>query len=75
MEPLEIIRLIAPEYNSVNDDTIGGWIALTRPLVSARKFGELYAQAVALLTLHRMKLSGAFEAESGGGSGVGDTLP
>ena len=46
--------------------------------VSKKRFGKLYDQALALLTAHRMKLSGAFDAASEeGGSSIGslaDTL-
>lgn len=58
-------------------DTLS-WLELTAPLVSKKRFGKLYDQALALLTAHRMKLSGAFDAASEeGGSSIGslaDTL-
>lgn len=71
---LAIVRIVAPEFSSVVDDTVNSWITLTKPLVSAKKFGDLYNQAVALLTCHRMKLSGQFEAATEGGSGVAEIM-
>lgn len=55
--PLEIFRLVAAEFASIDDDTVIFWIELTTPLVSRKRFGELYNQALALLTAHRMKVS------------------
>jgi len=52
-----IIRLVAPEFSGVADETVADWINLTSPLVGRRKFGGLYEQALALLTAHRMKLA------------------
>lgn len=79
MTVLEIFRLTAGEFSSVPDDTIQQWAELTAPLVSRRRFGKLYEQAVALLTAHRMKLSGQYDAKGEGAasSGIGsiaDTL-
>ncbi len=58
MDVLSVIRLTAPEFASVADDTVQTWISLCKPLVSRRKFGKLWEQALALFTAHRMKLSG-----------------
>ena len=55
---LEIFRLVAREYEEIKDAEVGQWIELCMPFVSRRKFGNLYAQALALLTAHRMKLAG-----------------
>ena len=63
MEPIAIIRLVAPEFETVSDADLSQWISLCEPLVSKRKFGALYNQAVALLAAHRMKLSGKYEPE------------
>ena len=59
MTALEIIRLTMPEFDQVPDDKVEKWITLARPLVSEEKFGQLYEQAVALLTAHKMGLAGA----------------
>lgn len=58
MEALEIIRLVAPEFSSVSDETIEKWIEIVRPMVSRKQFGKLYQQALAFLICHKMKLSG-----------------
>lgn len=76
---LDVFRLVASEFSGVDDETVCLWLDLTKPLVSQKLFGKLYSQAVALLTAHRMKLSGKYEdasAEEGGmqiGS-IADTL-
>lgn len=55
---LGILRTIAPEFKAVSDDEAQQFLVLSAPLVSRKKFGELYDQAVALLAAHRMKLAG-----------------
>jgi hypothetical protein len=57
--PLEIFRLVAAEFTSVADGTVNEWLELTAPLVSRKRFGRVYNQALALLTAHRMKMAGA----------------
>ena len=78
---LSIFRIIAPEFaNTVDDDTVSGWIELTEPLISQRRFGRIYYQALALLTAHRMKMSNAGAAENDplkgdvGNIGVGNLM-
>lgn len=63
MDAAAIFRLIAPEFETVDDDDVTQWIGLCKPLVSKKKFGGLYEQALALLAAHRMKLSGNYEPE------------
>lgn len=81
MTDLEVFRLVTSEFASVPDETVDAWLDLTRPMVSKKQFGKLYQQCVALLTAHRMKLSGNYEAadeESGTSSStlgsIADTL-
>ena len=47
MTTLEIVRLVAPEFNSVDDSTVNGLIELSMPLVSKKQFGNMYEQALA----------------------------
>lgn len=54
---LKIFRIIATEFNAVADDVVMAWIELTSPLVSKRRFTNLWAQALALYTAHRMKMA------------------
>lgn len=58
-----IFRLVAPEFDQVTDEELSKWLSLCAPLISKRKFGTLYDQALALLAAHRMKLSGKYEPE------------
>ena len=65
MTVLEVFRLMAVEYSSVDDDTVQQWAELTAPLVSRKQFGKLYEQGVALLTAHRMKVAGVSGGQTG----------
>jgi hypothetical protein len=56
---LRIFRIMATEFAGLDDDTVLAWIELTAPLISKRRFGNLWAQALALLTAHRMKMANA----------------
>ena len=75
---LDIFRILAAEFASVEDHTVLQWIDLTTPMVSRKQFGNLYEQAVALLAAHRMKIAGCGEDQSAGEGGlqlgIGDTL-
>ena len=68
---IEIIRLLGTEFGNVRDATIQSWIELTQPFLSKKIFGEMYDQALALLTCHRMKMAGMGDSSYGT---VGDTL-
>lgn len=65
---LKIFRIIAAEFSAITDSVVLDWIELTSPLVSKRRFTSLWAQALALLTAHRMKMSNA-------GVDAADALP
>ena len=54
-DTLEIIRLTAPEFAAVEEDVIEKWTEICAPLVSRKKFGKLYQQA---LVCHKLKMSG-----------------
>ncbi len=58
MTAIEIIRLIGSEFDSMDDETLGKWIEITKPLVSKKQFGKLYEQALAYLVCHKMKMAG-----------------
>ncbi|MBR3973004.1 MAG: DUF4054 domain-containing protein [Oscillospiraceae bacterium] len=55
---IEIIRLIGAEFDSVEDCELGHWIGIVQPMVSKKKFGKLYDQAIAYLVCHKMKMAG-----------------
>ncbi len=75
---LDVFRLVAAEFASVEDTTVLQWIDLTTPMVSRKQFGPLYVQAMALLAAHRMKMAGCGECQSAGEGGlqlgIGDAL-
>lgn len=57
MTVIDMIRLIAPEFNNVSDVELEDWIEFTKPFVSKKQFGKLYNQALALLICHKMKVA------------------
>lgn len=58
MELLTLLRIIAPEFEELEDTVLQTWLDLTQPLVSKSAFGAAYEQAVAYLAAHRMKMAG-----------------
>ena len=70
-DALEIFRVVAAEFGTVDDAAGNMWLILTAPLVSRKRFGAVYGQALALLTAHRMKAAGAGSEPGGGESGLG----
>ncbi len=67
-QPLKVFRIVAAEFSGVDDETVNTWLDLTAPLVSRKRFGKLYEQALALLTAHRMKMAAVGSDESAGGA-------
>ena len=68
---IQIFRIIAPEFKDVPDTEVEAMLELCEPLVSKRRFGRVYNQALALLAAHRLKLSGKGQDMIGGGLGFG----
>jgi len=62
---LATFRLVAPKLQTVENKIVLQWIGLTSPLVSQKRFGNLWEQALALMTAHRMTLSGVGLTEDG----------
>jgi hypothetical protein len=71
MTTLEIFRIMAAEFAETDDTTVQIWIDLTTPLVSRKRFGKMYNQALALLTAHRMKTAGVGTTDDGGNDELG----
>lgn len=71
MKAIQIFRLVATEFEDLNDETVENWLYLTSPMVSKKRFGKLYEQALALLTAHRLKMAGYGNSTLGT---VGDSL-
>lgn len=67
---VKAFRVLAAEFATVDDATVNSWIELTEPMVSKKRFGKLYLQALALLVAHRMKVSGAYDEATGEEGGV-----
>ncbi|MCX4355830.1 MAG: DUF4054 domain-containing protein [Oscillospiraceae bacterium] len=58
MTILETVRLVGREFDDVSDETVNSIIELVSPMVSRKKFGKLYTQAVAYLVCHQLKTIG-----------------
>lgn len=71
MTTLEVFRMVATEFNAIEDAEVQKWIELCTPLISKKIFGNLYEQALSYLTAHRMKLMGKDDGQFGS---LGDTL-
>lgn len=72
MNAFEIIRATMQEFSKVEDDTVNIFISLSEPLVSQKRFGKLYHQALAYLSAHKMKMSGL--GKTIGIGTIGDTI-
>lgn len=72
MAALDIIRAVATEFSEVSDEQVNVFIELAEPLVSEKRFGKKYQQALAYLAAHKMKMSG-LGTKIGSGS-IGDTI-
>lgn len=72
MEALEIIRITMDEFADVPDEKVRAFISLAEPLISRKRFGRLYEQALAYLAAHKMKVLGGLGRKSVIGT-VGDT--
>lgn len=58
MTVIDIIRIIAPEFNDVGDDTLSQYVEIILPMVSRKQFGNLYKQGLAYLICHKLKMAG-----------------
>lgn len=58
MDALKIIRATMTEFSEVSDDDVNVFLELAKPLVSEKRFGKLYQQALAYLAGHKMKMAG-----------------
>lgn len=72
MEAFDIIRNTMNEFDEVSDDKIMTFVALSEALISKKKFGKLYQQALSYLAAHKMKLSGLGSTTIG--ATIGDTI-
>lgn len=65
MGPLNIFRIVATEFSDIADEDVFKWFSLVSPLISKRKFADLYDHALAYLTAHKMKMSGLGDSAMG----------
>ena len=85
MDALAAFRLIAPEFSNIPDEdttdesghTVYGiktYLDFYSIHVSKKKFGKFYAEALALITAHELKMTGEGEDEGVGGISVGAAI-
>lgn len=72
MDAFGIIRATMKEFSEVSDDDVKVFIGLAEPLISKRRFGKKYEQALAYLAAHKMKMGG-LGVKIGNGT-IGDTI-
>lgn len=72
MDAFDIIRATMSEFADVPDEKVKIFISLAEPLISRKRFGSLYPQALAYLAAHKMKLSGL--GTTIGIGTIGDTI-
>lgn len=72
MDAYTIIRETMDEFKDVPEEKVRVFISLAEPLISKRRFGKLYEQALAYLAAHKMKVLGGLGKKSIAGT-VGDT--
>lgn len=58
MSVISVIKTVAREFSTTGEDELQAWVDLTAPFISEKVYGKFYAQALAYLTAHRMKLAG-----------------
>lgn len=71
MTDVELFRMNAAEFADVSDSDVLKWIRVVKPLISKKRFGRLYQQAIVLLAAHKMKLSGLGDNTTGN---IGDVM-
>lgn len=71
MTALEIFRFVAKEFDNISDEDIKKYMELSAPMISKRRFGEAYDQALTYLTAHNLKMNGYGKQENGT---IGDAL-
>lgn len=65
MTALEVFRFVAKEFGDIVDSDIEKYMGLYAPLISKKRFGESYEQALAYLTAHNLKMNGYGNVENG----------
>ena len=65
MTALEVFRAVATEFKELTDEEVETWIEFSKPLISEKRFGNTYEQALALLAAHRLKMAGYGDVSTG----------
>lgn len=67
--PLEIFRLIAPEFAAVTDSVVSAYIDLASNFVCSGKYGESINLAIALMAAHIMASPGGYSNDGSTSAG------
>lgn len=65
MAVLDTLKAIAPQYESIGDDTLNTYITLAAQRIAPAVFGEVYEQAVAYLAAHMLVMNRDRKGASG----------
>jgi len=65
MGPLKIFRLVATEFAEIGDEAVFEWFEIVKPLISKKRYGKAYDNALAYLTAHKMKMAGLGDSSMG----------
>lgn len=69
-----IIKVIAPEYEEMEENSLRAWVDLSEPYVNEEKFGNFYYQALAYLAAHKMSLNTPVKKTEGEGSSISTSV-
>lgn len=70
---LRVFHALIPEMEA-NDDTVLEMRDLSAPMVSKKRFGDLYVQALCYLVAHRLAVQEIIAADGAGGDGSSGAL-
>lgn len=63
---LEIFRVLAPEFDEIDDDRVIQNLDLYGDMVSKKRFGRWYDRATVLLTAHYLKIADMMASDDAG---------
>lgn len=72
-EALKVFRLVAKEFEDMEDLEVQEHMSIFSCMISKRKYGDLYDKALAYLTAHKLKMHGYGDVSSGFGT-LSDSL-
>ena len=65
MTAFEIFRLVAKEFEDIQDEDVAKHMELYSVQISKKRFGKIYERALAYLTAHKLKMAGYGDTGNG----------